>query len=59
VRPGRRPARSVLRMTFAARRPRVIVIGAGFGGLGAAYELSKDGLADVTVLEKAGDIGGV
>ena len=46
-------------MTTAARRPRVIVIGAGFGGLGAAYELSKDGLADVTVLEKADDIGGV
>jgi cation diffusion facilitator CzcD-associated flavoprotein CzcO len=43
----------------ARRRPRVIVIGAGFGGLGAAHELSKDGLADVTVLEKAGDIGGV
>jgi cation diffusion facilitator CzcD-associated flavoprotein CzcO len=46
-------------MTIASRRPRVIVIGAGFGGLGAAYELSKDGLADVTVLEKANDIGGV
>ena len=46
-------------MTTAVRRPRVIVIGAGFGGLGAAYELSKDGLADVTVLEKADDIGGV
>ena len=29
------------------------------GGLGAAHELSRDGLADVTVLEKAGDIGGV
>lgn len=39
--------------------PRVVVIGAGFGGLAAAYELSKDGLADVTVLEKADDIGGV
>jgi cation diffusion facilitator CzcD-associated flavoprotein CzcO len=37
----------------------VVVIGAGFGGLGAAYELTKGGLADVTVLEKAGDIGGV
>ena len=46
-------------MSLASRRPRVIVIGAGFGGLGAAYELSKDGLADVTVLEKADDIGGV
>ncbi|WP_407689456.1 flavin-containing monooxygenase [Mycobacterium sp. HUMS_1102779] len=41
------------------RRPRALVIGAGFGGLAAAYELSKDGLADVTVLEKAGDVGGV
>ncbi|WP_310784418.1 flavin-containing monooxygenase [Mycobacterium sp. Z3061] len=40
-------------------KPRVLVIGAGFGGLAAAYELSKDGLADVTVLEKADDIGGV
>lgn len=37
----------------------MLVIGAGFGGLAAAYELSKDGLADVTVLEKANDIGGV
>jgi cation diffusion facilitator CzcD-associated flavoprotein CzcO len=43
----------------SARRPRVIVIGAGFGGLCAAHELSKDGLADVTVLERASDIGGV
>ncbi|MFY2859997.1 flavin-containing monooxygenase [Mycobacterium sp. THU-M104] len=41
------------------RRPRALVIGAGFGGLAAAYELSQHGLADVTVLEKAADIGGV
>ena len=46
-------------MTSARRRPRVIVIGAGFGGLGAARELTRDGLADVTVLEKADDVGGV
>ncbi|OBH84731.1 flavin-containing monooxygenase [Mycobacterium scrofulaceum] len=44
---------------MTSTRPRVLVIGAGFGGLAAAYELSRDGLADVTVLEKAGDIGGV
>lgn len=43
----------------STHRPRVLVIGAGFGGLAAAYELSKDGLADVTVLEKADDVGGV
>lgn len=41
------------------RRPRVIIIGAGFGGLGAAYELTRDGLAEVTILEKADDVGGV
>ncbi|MGF2946505.1 flavin-containing monooxygenase [Mycobacterium sp. Lab-001] len=41
------------------RRPRALVIGAGFGGLAAAYELSEHGLADVTVLEKAEDVGGV
>ncbi|OBH21027.1 4-hydroxyacetophenone monooxygenase [Mycobacterium sp. E1715] len=44
---------------MTSTRPRVLVIGAGFGGLAAAYELSRDGLADVTVLEKAEDIGGV
>ncbi|MCT1514983.1 flavin-containing monooxygenase, partial [Dietzia cercidiphylli] len=41
------------------RRPRVLIIGAGFGGLGAAYELTRDDLADVTILEKADDVGGV
>ncbi|BBY04650.1 flavin-containing monooxygenase [Mycobacterium seoulense] len=46
-------------MTSTTRKPRVLVIGAGFGGLAAAHELFRDGLADVTVLEKAGDIGGV
>ncbi|UXA08253.1 NAD(P)/FAD-dependent oxidoreductase [Mycobacterium sp. SMC-2] len=44
---------------MTSTRPRVLVIGAGFGGLAAAYELFRDGLADVTVLEKAEDIGGV
>lgn len=46
-------------MTSPTRKPRVLVIGAGFGGLAAAHELSRDGLADVTILEKADDIGGV
>lgn len=39
--------------------PRVIVIGAGFGGLGAARDLLRAGVADVTVLERAEDVGGV
>ncbi len=39
--------------------PRIIIIGAGFGGLGTAIELLRHGFDDVTVLEKAGDVGGV
>lgn len=45
---------------FGARRssaPRVVVIGAGFAGLAAAYELSRAG-ADVTVLEARNRVGG-
>src|SRR5262245_47868095 len=45
---------------FAGQRPsgpRVIVIGAGFAGLSAAYELSHAG-ADVTVIEARNRVGG-
>ena len=41
------------------RRPRVIVIGAGFGGLGAARALRERGVTDVTILERAEAVGGV
>ena len=37
----------------------MIVIGAGFGGLGVAHRLLRDGYGDVTVLERAADVGGV
>ena len=39
--------------------PRVVIIGAGFGGLGAARELLRVGVDDVTVLERADEVGGV
>ncbi|MBO0855849.1 MAG: NAD(P)/FAD-dependent oxidoreductase [Nocardia sp.] len=39
--------------------PSVIVIGSGFGGLGAAIELRQNGFHDVTILERAGELGGV
>lgn len=39
--------------------PRIVIIGAGFGGLGTAIELVRHGFTDVTVLEKADEIGGV
>jgi monoamine oxidase len=48
------------RFSFSAPRPsapRVVVIGAGFAGLAAAYELSRAG-ADVTVLEARNRVGG-
>lgn len=38
---------------------RVIVVGAGFGGLGTAIALRRAGFTDVTVLEKADRVGGV
>src|SRR6187551_843974 len=38
---------------------RVVVIGAGFGGLGVARALREAGVEDVTVLERADAVGGV
>lgn len=37
---------------------RVAVIGAGFGGLGAAVRLRREGITDFVVLERAGAVGG-
>jgi len=39
--------------------PSVVIVGAGFGGLAAAIELVRHGHEDVTILEKAADLGGV
>jgi cation diffusion facilitator CzcD-associated flavoprotein CzcO len=39
--------------------PSITIIGAGFGGLGTAIELERAGYTDITILEKADDIGGV
>jgi cation diffusion facilitator CzcD-associated flavoprotein CzcO len=37
----------------------VAIIGTGFGGLGAAIRLKRDGIEDIVLLERAGDVGGV
>ncbi|HEX4704024.1 MAG TPA: NAD(P)/FAD-dependent oxidoreductase [Pseudonocardiaceae bacterium] len=37
---------------------RVIIVGTGFSGLGMAIQLSKAGIDDYVVLEKAQDVGG-
>jgi cation diffusion facilitator CzcD-associated flavoprotein CzcO/acetyl esterase/lipase len=41
------------------RAPRVVIIGAGFGGLGLAMTLKKAGIEDLTIIEKADGVGGV
>ena len=37
---------------------KVLIIEAGFGGIAAAVELARNGITDVTILEKAPDFGG-
>src|SRR6266508_721998 len=37
---------------------RVAIVGAGFGGLGAAIRLKQEGIDDFLVFERAGDVGG-
>ena len=48
-----------LRRDLAARRVRVAVVGAGFGGIGMGVALREDALGEVTLLEKAERPGGV
>jgi cation diffusion facilitator CzcD-associated flavoprotein CzcO len=39
--------------------PRVVIIGAGFGGFSAAKALRDRGVEDLTILERADQVGGV
>ena len=45
-------------MTPASPPLQVLVIGAGFGGLGLSVQLQRAGVTDYLVLEKADDVGG-
>ncbi len=40
------------------RDPRIVVVGAGFGGVAAAIELRTHGFRDVTILDAASELGG-
>lgn len=44
---------------MTATTPSVAIIGAGFGGLAAAIELSRNGVDSYTVFEKGDSVGGV
>ncbi|HEV7862017.1 MAG TPA: NAD(P)/FAD-dependent oxidoreductase [Acidimicrobiia bacterium] len=41
-----------------AERFRIVIIGAGFAGLGMAIRLKQSGIDDFVILERAGDVGG-
>ncbi|MCS0639325.1 NAD(P)/FAD-dependent oxidoreductase [Streptomyces sp. LP05-1] len=45
-------------MSQHERHVRVAVIGSGFGGLGAAIRLRREGVTDFVVLERADSVGG-
>ncbi|MBI5105424.1 MAG: NAD(P)/FAD-dependent oxidoreductase [Solirubrobacterales bacterium] len=38
--------------------PKIVIVGAGFGGIAAAIELRRHGFQNITILEKAPDLGG-
>jgi cation diffusion facilitator CzcD-associated flavoprotein CzcO len=40
------------------RKPSVLIVGAGFGGVAAAIELRRHGFEDIAILERAPDLGG-
>ncbi|HST32121.1 MAG TPA: NAD(P)/FAD-dependent oxidoreductase [Solirubrobacteraceae bacterium] len=40
------------------RKPSVLIVGAGFGGIAAAIECKRHGFDDVTILERAPELGG-
>ncbi len=42
----------------SGRSPRVLVVGAGIGGIATAIELRRAGIEDITILERASDLGG-
>ena len=52
-------AETAVRPSSAPRRkPSVLIVGAGFGGIAAAIECKRHGFEDVTILERAPELGG-
>jgi cation diffusion facilitator CzcD-associated flavoprotein CzcO len=44
---------------MSVRRPRIVVIGTGFGGIGMGVQLKRAGFHDFTIVGKADGLGGV
>src|SRR5207244_5680108 len=53
------PYSSLMVPASTKRHFRVAIAGSGFGGLGTAIQLTKDGERDFVVFERAADVGGV
>ena len=51
--PGR-----IMALSRRRRSPRVVIIGAGFGGLAAAVALRRRGIDDLMIIERADGVGG-
>jgi cation diffusion facilitator CzcD-associated flavoprotein CzcO len=52
-------AATAMRLQDRSRRsPSVVVVGAGFGGIAAAIELKRHGIENVTILDRAPELGG-
>ena len=41
------------------KKPIIVILGAGLSGLGAAWQLTRHGLAHVCVLERSAEVGGI
>lgn len=48
----------ILALTRRSPSPRVVIIGAGFGGLAAAVALRRKGIDDLTIIEREDGVGG-
>ena len=51
-------ARARKKKTVAVTVHEVLIIGAGFGGLGTAIRLRQQGISDIVILERANEVGG-
>ncbi|MGO4444902.1 flavin-containing monooxygenase [Mycobacterium sp. 2YAF39] len=58
TRRGRYLTGRVRALTRRGRSPRVVVIGAGFGGLAAAVALRRKGIDDLSIVERSDGVGG-
>ncbi|MBO0852277.1 MAG: NAD(P)/FAD-dependent oxidoreductase [Nocardia sp.] len=43
----------------SGKQPSIVIVGSGFSGIGLAIRLRRSGFTNLTILEKAHDIGGV